>query len=152
MSMIYLADAYRLGIGTTVDLRQAEDWYRRAANSGSLLGTYELGRFCLEMTRYMEAVKAFSAGAARNYSPSMRMLGIMYMEGNGVEKDVPRARALFESAAALGNVFAKRKLAVLLMHGDFGALATLKGGWLFVSALKDAVVVAWTDPSGDRLR
>jgi TPR repeat protein len=30
MSMVYIAYAYRTGIGTKIDLTQAEEWHRRA--------------------------------------------------------------------------------------------------------------------------
>src|SRR5262245_1150397 len=86
MSMVYIAHAIRNGIGTRMDLPQAEAWYRRAADRGSLLALYEVGRIYLEMENYPKAVETFSKGVTKNHAPSMHMLGLMYLEGNGVAK------------------------------------------------------------------
>ena len=55
MSMIYLGDAYKFGTGVEANLNEAEEWYRLAANAGSLPAHYLLGRLYLNMERYAEA-------------------------------------------------------------------------------------------------
>jgi TPR repeat protein len=152
MSMLYIAHAVRNGAGTQVDLPLAEEWYRRAASRGCLSASYEVGRVCLDMQDYPKAVEAFRNGAAKNYPPSLHFLGMMYLKGQGVQKDVSRARALFEQAVSRGNVFAKRSLGVLLMRGGFGLFAVARGVWLFASGLKDVVFVVVKDRFSDRLR
>jgi TPR repeat protein len=102
--------------------------------------------------RHPEALEAFRAAAAKDFSPSLGMLGLMYMNGDGVAKDVTKARTFLESAVGLGNVFAKRSLGTLLLRGEFGAIARLRGAWLFLMGFRDVLVVVWTDPSGGRLR
>jgi TPR repeat protein len=152
MSMVYLAHAYRTGIGTGIDLRQAEDWYGRAAKRGSTLASYELGRVCLELKRYADAKEAFNVGTAKSYAPSMHMLGMMYFKGSGVDSDLSKARDLLERSAALGHVFAKRNLAMLLIKGRFGLLQVPRGLWLLLSGFKNAVTTLCADPHSDRLR
>jgi uncharacterized protein len=152
MSMIYIANAYRNGVGTNTDLRQAEEWYRRAADGGSILASYELGRVFLERKEYHSAKEAFDIGVSQNYPPSMHMLALMYLRGTGVVRDISKARDLLERAAALGHIFSKRNIGVLLMKGHFGLSQVPKGVLLLLSALKDALIVVSTDPTSDRLR
>jgi TPR repeat protein len=55
MSMVYIANAYRNGIGVKVDIPQSEYWYTLAANGGSALASYELGRMFLDRNAYSKA-------------------------------------------------------------------------------------------------
>lgn len=117
-----------------------------------MLGGYYLGHLYLERKEYSKAHEIFTAGASMNYSPAIFCLGHMYMDGQGVEKDLSKARSLFEKASMAGHVFAKRTLAKLLLSGQFGLLNVFKGSLLFFGAVKDGIVVGSTDPSSDRLR
>ena len=119
MSMLYIANAYSKGKGTAVDMQQAESWYRRAMNAGSVLGSYELGRIHYERKDYSKAEESFNVGAGQNYAPSLHMLGLMFLSGAGVKKDLSKAKQLLENATALGHVFAKRNLGSLLMAGSY---------------------------------
>lgn len=152
MSMLYLADAYRNGMGIKVDLVQAQSWYRSAANCGSIPASYELGRVLYDLKSYAESKAAFEVGEAHKYAPSINMLGMMYLQGVGVERSISKARDLLEQASGLGNVFAKRNLAVLLMRGADGPLGFLRGVGLFLVALKDIVTIVPNDRFSDRLR
>jgi TPR repeat protein len=152
MSMVYIADAYKNGIGTRVDLSQAREWYTRAGDLGSLLSIYELGRLCLDLKQYSDAKYAFERGAARGHMPSMNMLGKMYYNGLAGEKNFAKSRELFEKSAAMGHVFAKRNLGVLLLKGGFGPTQALRGVWLFLSALKDVPLLLYFDRLSNRLR
>lgn len=152
MSMLYIAEACRKGMGTNVDLVQAQDWYRRAANCGSIPASYELGRILFELKNYAKSKEAFDVGEAHDYAPSINMLGMMYLRGLSVEKNISRARELLERASGLGHVFAKRNLAGLLMRGAYGPLGFLRGVGLFLVAVKDTLTIVLNDPLSDRLR
>jgi uncharacterized protein len=152
MSMVYVANAYRKGVGAPIDLQQSTEWYRRAAAAGSIPASYELGRNLLEAKQYDEARTAFATGVAQEYSPSMNVLAGMYMSGDGVPINLQEARRLLESAASQGHVFAKRNLASLLMKGHFGILQVPRGVFLFLSGLGDLVRLAPRDRLNDRLR
>jgi TPR repeat protein len=107
MSMTYVGEAYRSGIGTAKDLTQAAEWFQRAANEGYIVASYKLGKVCQELNQHSRALEAFALGAAGQHLPSIYMLGRMYLHGIGVEKDVHIARKYFEEASNLGHVFAK---------------------------------------------
>ena len=95
MSMLYIADSYKRGTISKIDLAQAEHWYRRAMNAGSLLGSYELGRLYYQMKNYPNAEEAFRVGERKDYPPSLHALGLMHLKGFGFEKDVSKARDLW---------------------------------------------------------
>jgi TPR repeat protein len=152
MSMVYLAEACKSGAGTSVDAERAEEWYERAARGGSVLATYHLGRIYLNRMDFPRAEEAFRAGENKGYMPSAHQLGRMLAGGIGVPKNVNAGREHLERASRGGYVFAKRDLALLLLSGQFGVLAALRGAWLFMVSMKDLIVEIFTDPTRERLR
>lgn len=147
-SMIYIAHTYRKLKG---DLVQSNEWYQRAMRSGSLVASYELGRNYYDSRDYLKALEAFKVGESKLYAPSMRMLGVMYWKALGVERDIGKARDLFERAVALGNSAAKSNLATLLLRGHFGLREFVKGFRLWMGSVKDAYSFV-PDGSDDRFR
>jgi TPR repeat protein len=152
MSMVYLAHAYRKGIGADVDPARSREWFERAAAAGSLLASYELGWLYRNDKDFEKARRAASAGVDRGYPPSMYLLATMYQRGQGVPVDVQRARDLLEAAVAHGHVFAKRNLGVLLIKGHFGIWQIPRGILLFLSGIKDVLVLVPREPKSERLR
>jgi len=76
----------------------------------------------------------------------------LYLRGEGVPTDTAKARDLLEGAVSQGHIFSKRNLGTLLMSGRFGGKHIVRGFFLFLGGLKDAVIVIPKDPSSDRLR
>jgi TPR repeat protein len=152
LSMLYLGHAHQNGIGGPVDLSKAEEFYRRAAERGSLPSSYQLGRMYFDTEKYLQAKDAFEIGAEGAYMPSLQMLGRMYMYGIGVNKDLEMAKDLFERASKKGHVFAKRNLAIILMTEKFNIVNLIRGAWLFAVSLLNVVTLVATDRLSDRLR
>ena len=152
MSMVYLAHAYRKGIGADVDPARSREWFERAAAAGSLLASYELGWLYWNDKDFEKALRAASAGVDRGYPPSMYLLATMYEHGRGVPVDVRRARELLEVAVAHGHVFAKRSLGRLLIKGHFGIWQIPRGILLILSGIKDVLILAPRDRKSERLR
>jgi TPR repeat protein len=148
-SMLYIAHTYRKLKG---DLPQSTEWYRRAMNAGSLIGAHELGRNYFDAKNYLSALDAFKVGEGNDYAPSIHMLGLMYRNGFGVEKDIDKARNLFERAAALGHAHARGHLGVLLLTGRYGPRQFVRGLRLWLGLLRYAYRLAYNDPFDDRLR
>ena len=65
-----------------------------------------------------ETVKWMQKSADANYAKAQTHLAMMYMEGNGVEKDNARAMALLEKAAKQGEPLALLNLGMLHANGD----------------------------------
>jgi TPR repeat protein len=152
ISMVYLAHAYRNGIGADVDPLRSREWFERAAAAGSLLASYELGWIYWDAKDYEKAHRVLSTGVVRGYPPAMYLSATMYVHGLGVPLDVERAQELLEAAVAQGHVFAKRNLGVLLIKGRFGIWQIPRGILLVLSGIKDVLVLVPRDRKSERLR
>jgi TPR repeat protein len=152
MSMVYLGDAYRKGLGTSADVESAKKWLKRATNEGSREAPHQLGLIHLDLQEYQHAEQMFRLGASWDYLPSLYRLGTMYADGIGVTAQPALAREFFARASSRGHVFAKRRLAVLLFLGAGGPVDIVAGTRLFISGLAQAIVGAVSDPEGQRMR
>lgn len=152
MSMAYLGDAYERGVGTKVSLVQAQEWYSRAAQAGSVFGSYKLGRCYFRLKDYAKAADAFKVGASRDYMPCVTQLARMHLRGQGVPRDVSKALDYLEKASARGYAFAKHDLAVLLIRGARGPVQRLRGIYLYFAGFKDIFLATVIDKSEERLR
>ena len=146
-AMVQLGFAYYQGIGTTIDLTESERWYRRAWMEGqSLHAIYWVAYLCWYQAKYEKAYEAATIGAAANEVRCMYWLGRMYLEGVGVGRDRHKARAVYEDASNLGNLFARRDLAWMLMSGGFGLRSRIRGLVLYLRTLKDAFLTCLKNP------
>lgn len=152
MSVVYLAESYKKGIGVNVDVEKADELYNRAAKGGSVVALHHIGRDYLEKSQFSKAEEAFKISADKGYLPSVGQLGKMYAKGIGVPEDLNKGREYLERASSAGYVYAKGELARLLMRGKFGNLARIRGAALFLVAIKDVFVVIFTDPLREHLR
>ncbi|MCP3729174.1 SPOR domain-containing protein [Sphingomonas sp. MG17] len=97
-----LGQAYKLGRGVPADLAQAEQWYRKAALQGHPQAEENYGLVLFENNKRMQAAEWLQRAAARGEPRSQYVLGTMYFNGDGVEKDWVRAYALTVRASAQG--------------------------------------------------
>lgn len=97
-----LGQAYKLGRGVAADLAQAEQWYRKAALQGHPQAEENYGLILFENNKRLQAAEWLQKAAARGEPRSQYVLGTMFFNGDGVEKDWPRAYALTVRAAAQG--------------------------------------------------
>ena len=154
MAKTHLASAYCRGdaLGKP-DYLKAEDWYLRAAADGYKTAEFELGKMLRKSGQYERALDVFKRSAAIGWSPSMRLIGLMYANGEGVVRDLGQARRWWERSIERGNVLAKRYLAFAMMRGQFGWANVFVGPFLFLSAFVDVFHVVLTSSEGDpRLR
>jgi TPR repeat protein len=150
-SMTVLGTIYRRGQGTRVDLFKAESWYLRAAELGYVPANYCLGLIYLRRGYHRKAVDQFRIAADRSYMPGIHMLGNMYCNGRGIDKDLREARRLWEWGNSLGFIHAKTALAKLLMTGKFGLLQWLRGVWLEHQAPIFQFIIERKNPADPRL-
>ena len=97
-----MGQAYKLGRGVPADLAQAEEWYRKAALQGHPQAEENYGLTLFENNKRIQAAEWLQRAAARGEPRSQYVLGTMYFNGDGVEKDWIRAYALTVRAAAQG--------------------------------------------------
>lgn len=89
----------------------------RQAGAGSRRALYELGRAYAANHQMGEAGASFRKAADKGSTSAMVELGVMLATGNGVAKDEPQARKLFERAAAGGNPRGVTNLSALSESG-----------------------------------
>lgn len=111
-----LGQAYKFGRGVTADLKQAEDWYRRAAVQGHLQGADNYGLLLFQSNRKTEAMPWLERSATRGEPRTQYYLGVALFNGDGLPRDWPRAYALMTRASASGLPAATRALAEMDKH------------------------------------
>jgi TPR repeat protein len=106
-----LGAAYDNGIGVKRDIDKALQWYQKAAEQGVAEAQFNLAH--LLVTEEISAVAAaewMEKAAQQGLTDAEYLLGVIYVEGIGVEMDPARARQWLKKAAAKGHAEAKRQL------------------------------------------
>lgn len=94
-----LAQAYKLGRGVAVDLDQARDLYRKAAEQGHEPAQVNLGLILFQQDQREAAVPWLEKAAARGDARAQYVLGIAHFNGDAVPRDWVRAYALMTRSA-----------------------------------------------------
>jgi TPR repeat protein len=110
-AQVHLGQAYQLGHGVPVDLKLAEDWFRRAAQAGSLEGKDSYGLILFQNGKRAEGLPYIEEAAGRGNPRAQYILGTALYNGDMIAKDLPRAYALMLRASAAGVPAAKNSLA-----------------------------------------
>lgn len=108
-----LGQAYKLGRGVPVDLGEAENWYRRAANQGHLQAEDNLGLVMFTANKREAAMPFITRAAARGEPRAQYVLGTAHFNGDLATRDWPRAYALVKRASDAGLQVASARLAQL---------------------------------------
>jgi TPR repeat protein len=133
----------RGGAGVAQDYTTARYWFERAWAEGDLVyAARALARFYyMGLGVPINYEKSYSYLARFENTDSaviLLRLGCMYERGEGVPKDLDRARALYRRSAQLKNIHARRQLGLLaLKRGNI-----IVGIPLFISALIHGVILA----------
>jgi uncharacterized protein len=98
-----MGQAYKLGRGVPTDLAQAEQWYAKAAKQGHPLAEDSYGLLLYQNGRGADALPWLQKSVARDERRAELVLGTMYFNGDGVERDYPRAYALVTRASQTGD-------------------------------------------------
>jgi uncharacterized protein len=106
-----LGQAYKLGRGVAVDLKQAEDWYRRAAQQGHARAQDNYGLILYQNGKRREAISQLATSADRGEPRAQYVYGTELFNGELVSKDWVRAYAMMTRASAAGIPRASENLA-----------------------------------------
>ena len=116
----FLEAAFRLsGCYQEKQPAQSAALLRAAADAGNVAAGQQLGRSCLE-SRPPDtkcALRYLSAAASGGGAPARSLLGWMYAQGVGVERDPFLAEKLYLEAAAAGDMSARNNLGELYETG-----------------------------------
>ncbi len=100
-SQYELALLYEEGKGVQQNTVKAFEWYRRAASSGQVDAQYK-----------------FATALEKEQPDAIFIMGMMYMDGEGVDKNIPEAIKRFKSAADKGHAEAQFMLGSMYAEGD----------------------------------
>ncbi len=113
------------GRGLSQDLEAAKAYLEKAVDQGNSFAAnalgYLLGRSdCPGGPDYAQGIRAFHQARSDGNVVAIRNLASYYEEGLGVEKDLDRARKLYEKAANAGLPSAMTRLGQAALHGTWG--------------------------------
>lgn len=107
------------GIYTLTPQRTAEHWFQWLVDNGTEEQLWDIAQIYYENS-YKDfpedkqtAIMYFARCASYGNSEAMNSLGVEYATGNYIEKDLQKAKELFEAASDLGNTEALVNLGIL---------------------------------------
>lgn len=106
-----LGQAYKLGRGVPVDLKLAEDWFRKAALQGHIQAEDNYGLILFQNGDRQKAMPYIQKSAGRGEPRAQYIVATALFNGDFVTRDWPRAYALMTRAAASGLAPASASLA-----------------------------------------
>jgi uncharacterized protein len=106
-----LAQAYRFGRGVPSDMKQAEDWYRRAATQGHVQAEDNLGLIMFQNGDTSGAMPLIERSANRGEPRAQFVFGTALFNGDMAKQDWPRAYGYMTRASAAGLSRASTALA-----------------------------------------
>ncbi len=106
-----LAQAYRFGRGVPSDMKQAEDWYRRAATQGHVQAEDNLGLIMFQNGDTAGAMPLIERSANRGEPRAQFVYGTALFNGDMAKQDWPRAYGYMTRASAAGLSRASTALA-----------------------------------------
>jgi len=134
-----IASAYRLGEVVKQDVPLAERWYRLAANLGDFNAAWQVAQLHMRaegIEKDNGVLLAHLEQAAQGGLPfAQAELGRVYEVGALAPRDLDRARALYEQAAAAGHYEGLFRLATLLRNLDNPTEADRARRWEVLQAL-----------------
>jgi uncharacterized protein len=119
-AQLYVGWMLHTGKGVTKNLREAEEWYRRAIAANSVRAEFNLGSLFWNSRDFPRALEWFERAGADGFGPALYHLGRMYRHGVGVAASPAKAREYVERAARLGHIYARRDLALEMVTGARG--------------------------------
>ncbi|AVR97517.1 TonB family protein [Pseudoduganella armeniaca] len=131
---------YQAGMLGSTDLALAEQWYRRAAETGDVAAQVRLGGFYLQVAqpaRPDEARDWLRRAAQAGSAEAQAWLAWIYDMGVGVEHDAEEALYWSTQAAASGKPEFQARLGYRLLHSDNDTDRARAVEWLERAAAQD---------------
>lgn len=123
---------------------------QKLADSGNAEAAFRLGRYYdveTPLPDYAKAAALYQKASDKGHGWALNNLGIFYERGNGVEKNLPKARKLYEASAKTGDHHGYLNLARMDMQGVDGPANVQKGLDTMHEALDKKIAGAFIDMS-----
>lgn len=108
-----LGGMYYEGMGTPQNITEAQRWWQVASERNDPISQAQLGLLYVKAEQYPAAKFWLEHSAAQGNAQGMFNLGVMYLQGKGMPKDIAMAKSLFTQAAAKGHEKAQQVLKLL---------------------------------------
>ncbi len=142
---------YSIGGGSiNKDLDEAKRWLTLASGNGDPLATYLLGIVAFEQGDMEAAMARFRKAGDEGVSAGLYQLAKLYELGAGVDKDEAQAYDYYRESASMGHVFARRRVAGMLLGGYKGFFGRLIGIPMLLLAIVLGAYTAVIDPYGEK--
>jgi|GEM_PF-1901140 len=103
-AMNILAHMYENGVGTNQSIEMALEWYLKAANGGFVDAYYNLGLLNEKIKNFIEAEKFYKIAYENGDTTAAIRRSLLYLNGQGVEKNLAAAYRFASVAIASGVV------------------------------------------------
>ena len=128
----FLAICYQNGNGVEADMETALELYEEAARAGDALAQFNLSDYYLKDEdasddEFFTGLKWLKGSAAQNFPPAQTALGMLYIQGMGVEQNFGKGFELLNAAVAQDDVNALAFLGGLYYKGIGVRQDTKKG-------------------------
>lgn len=123
LAQVLLGQMYNDGRGTQKDEVKAAYWFQRSADLNNSYGQILLGQYYKYgkgglPVDFNKAIELYNKSAESNHPYAFKELGLMYLQGAGVKKDVHKAIELLEKSAYMGgSIDAGRNLSKIYRDG-----------------------------------
>ena len=132
---LHLSNLYDLGVGVTQDHLEAFALAKEAAEWGSIPGCLKYGNLLLNKPETIDkGVELIRRAADSGLSQAVNALGVLYMAGRGVKRDVGEAIRLFDQAHREGLAEATFNLSMAYQDPHVGQVDLAKSTRLLQEA------------------
>ncbi|KAH8074500.1 hypothetical protein JL721_2064 [Aureococcus anophagefferens] len=104
---------YDYGRGVKLDKKKAARLFRMAADRGSAVAQFRVAQLLDAEEKFEDSFRYYALAADQGATFAQTSLGCRYLDGEGTEVDLGKARYWFERAAAKGDEPATNILAAL---------------------------------------
>jgi len=137
-AMTKVGTLYNLGLGVNRDIKQAAQWYERAAQLGFVTAQFDLANLYYDGHGFphdlKQAARWYTAAAQGGHAKAQLYLAEMYENGDGVEKNQDTAVQWYQKAADQELPEAEYLLGKKLVYGDGVGKDPVKGPDLLLKA------------------
>ena len=134
-SMVQVGWCYSAGKGVVADTVQAEQWFARAAESGSKWAAVCLARIRWPRGDLDGCEKAFGTSLSTDWAPALYWTARCRVKRSNTRETFKAVRPLLERAADAGSPAAGVLLGRLLADGRGGLLGVLRGYVLMIETM-----------------
>lgn len=112
---VYMAFMQQQGLGRPVDLNAAKSLLETAHQRGSDEASFYLGQIYQTEQNIAQALYWYQYGVARGNANAQYQLAEFYLEGQGVEQDLEKAKSIWMDAAKKGQVDAQKRCGTVII-------------------------------------